>query len=109
VEWEIRYDALNGEHILTSIEWDIMMSSMRTTLTLDDDVVALLREEMERARLPLKQVVNRAIRLGLRAASAPEFRQPFRTQPHAFRFKPGIDQEKLGQLADELEAEAFRG
>ncbi|MGH2355013.1 MAG: type II toxin-antitoxin system antitoxin VapB33 [Chloroflexota bacterium] len=81
---------------------------MRTTLTLDDDVVALVREEMERAGTPFKQVVNQAIRLGFRAGMAPERRQPFRTRPHAFGFKPGVDLDKLNQLADELEAEAFR-
>ena len=85
-----------------------MMNGMRTTLTLDDDVVALLREEMERARLPFKQVVNRAIRLGLRVAIASEAWQPFCSLPHSFRFKSGIDQDRLNQLADELEAEAFR-
>lgn len=85
-----------------------MMSCMRTTLTLDDDVVLLLREEMERARCPFKQVVNQAIRLGLRGAAAPEDRPRFRTRPHAFRFKPGIDQDKINQLVDDLEAETFR-
>jgi hypothetical protein len=29
------------------------------------------------------------------------------TRPHAFGFKPGIDPDKLNQLVDELEAEAF--
>jgi hypothetical protein len=28
-------------------------------------------------------------------------------RPHHFGFKPGIDMDKLNQLADELEAEAF--
>lgn len=83
------------------------MPVMRTTLTLDDDVVALLREETERSRRPFRQVVNQALRLGLRAGAAPESGRPFRTRPHSFRFKPGVDLDKLGQLADELEAEAF--
>ena len=81
---------------------------MRTTLTLDDDVAARLREEASREGLPFKQVVNRAIRLGLRAAGPSQKRARFRVQPHAFGLKPGIDSTKLGQLADELETEAFR-
>lgn len=85
-----------------------MMITMRTTLTLDDDVTALLREEAERTRLPFKEVVNQAIRLGLRTAAAPPHREPFRTQGHAFGFKPGIDLDRLNQLADELEAGAVR-
>jgi len=80
---------------------------MRTTLTLDDDVAALLREEAERSRLPFKQVVNRAIRLGLRGTTAGE-KQTYRTEPYPFRFKPGIDPDKLNHLVDELEVEALR-
>jgi hypothetical protein len=30
-----------------------------------------------------------------------------KTIPHSFGFKPGVDLDKLNQLADELEAEAF--
>jgi hypothetical protein len=32
---------------------------------------------------------------------------PPKTIPHAFGFRPGIDLNKLNQLADELEAEAY--
>ena len=81
---------------------------MRTTLTLDNDVASRLREEAARQGVPFKQVVNRAIRLGLRAASGDQERAPVRGRPHAFGLKPGIDPTKLGQLADELETEAFR-
>ena len=84
----------------------IMMSSMRTTLTLDDDVATLLREEASRTQLPFKEVVNRAIRLGLRSASGPAVSRRYRTRPHSFGFKPGIDLDRLNQLADELEASA---
>lgn len=80
---------------------------MRTTLTLDDDVAAQLREEAARQRLPFKQVVNKVIRLGLRAGTAPARRTPFRTQARALGLRPGIDPDKLGQLADDLEAQAF--
>jgi hypothetical protein len=30
-----------------------------------------------------------------------------KTRPHAFGFKPGFDRDKLNQLADDLEVEAF--
>ena len=80
---------------------------MRTTLTLDDDVIALLREEVERSHRPFKHVVNQALRLGLRAGSDRESQPSYRTRPHAFGFKAGIDLDKLNQLADELETESF--
>ena len=80
---------------------------MRTTLTLDDDVAMSLKEAASREGLPFKQVVNRAIRLGLRASGGEKGRRPYRVQPHSFGFKPGIDLDKLGQLADQLEDEAI--
>jgi hypothetical protein len=44
---------------------------MRTTLTLDDDVAAFLREVQHRRKSSLKTVVNEALRLGLRELDRP--------------------------------------
>ena len=54
---------------------------MRTTLTLDDDVAVQL-ERLRRARdVSLKDLVNDALRRGLRDMGAkPKRRQPFRTR-----------------------------
>jgi hypothetical protein len=54
---------------------------MRTTLTLDDDVAALL-EKMRRAKgLSFKQIVNEALRAGLRQLTTPRpRRQRFKTR-----------------------------
>lgn len=61
---------------------------------------------MASRKLTLKDAVNQALRAGLDIE--PE-RQgvTFRVEPHSFGFKPGVDLDKLGQLADELEAEEF--
>jgi hypothetical protein len=79
---------------------------IRTTLTLDDDVAELLREEMYRSNVSMKQAVNQALRQALR--SSPCERKPYRTRPLALDFKPGVDLDRMNQLADELEAEAFQ-
>lgn len=42
---------------------------MRTTLTLDDDVAALLRRILSRRKTSLKILVNEALRTGLRQMS----------------------------------------
>jgi hypothetical protein len=44
---------------------------MRTTLTLDRDVAALLKRVMARRKSSLKTVVNEALREGLRGMVAP--------------------------------------
>jgi hypothetical protein len=64
----------------------------------------------QRAReldIPFKEAVNRTIRAGLGEAAAPRRHPALKTISHSFGFRPGIDLDKLGQLADELEAEAF--
>jgi predicted transcriptional regulator len=53
---------------------------MRTTLTLDDDVAALIERLRRERRQPLKAIVNDALRRGLREAVArPRAREPFQT------------------------------
>lgn len=80
---------------------------MRTTLTLDDDLAGLLKQRARELGVPFKEAVNRTIRAGLgEAAKAHRGKAP-KTVPHSFGFRPGVDLDKLGQLADELEAESF--
>lgn len=78
---------------------------MGTTLTIEPDVERLLKRAMRRSGKSMKALINEALRLGLgartKSASAPRFK----VQPHAFGFKPGVDTDRLNQLADELEAE----
>ena len=44
---------------------------MRTTLTIEDDVAALLRRLQDRRKASLKTVVNEALREGLKQIQAP--------------------------------------
>ena len=84
-----------------------LMAIMRITLTLDDDLAGLLKQRVRELGVPLKEVVYRAIRTGLGdAAQARPLAAP-KVIPHSFGFRRGVDLDKLGQLADELEAEAY--
>ena len=80
---------------------------MRTTLTIDDDLAGLLKQRARELGVPFKEAVNRAIRAGLGESARPQRRKAPKTVPHSFGFRPGVDLDKLGQLADELEADAF--
>ncbi|MXY36393.1 MAG: DUF2191 domain-containing protein [Dehalococcoidia bacterium] len=89
---------------------------MRTTLTLDDDLVVALRERAQVLRKPFKQVVNDALRRGLSDSSqeqeppTPEEGRPvFEVKPNHSGFAPGVDPLKLKELNAELEnAEILR-
>jgi hypothetical protein len=77
---------------------------MRTTLTLDSDVVRLIDEAVHRERRPMKQVVNEALR---QALAPPSGRERVRLVAHRSAVRSGIDLARLNQLADELEDEAL--
>ena len=80
---------------------------MRTTLTLDDDLAALLKRRARSLGISFKEAVNRTIRSGLGETAASRRSPAPKTIPHSFGFRAGIDLDKLGQLSDELEAEAL--
>ena len=80
---------------------------MRTTLTIDDDVVALVRKEMRKTGEPLKQVVNRAIRLGLTPAKQGP-RKPFRVKPWNLQPPLGQSFDKVEELIEFLEGPYHR-
>ena len=80
---------------------------MRTTITLDPDVARQLKKDMADQGLSLKEAVNRTLRLGFRHASAAQAanRKVFRVKPVDLGFPPGVDLDRLNQLADEIEDE----
>jgi hypothetical protein len=49
---------------------------MRTTLTLDDDVAALLTRVQETRKVSFKRLVNEALRQGLQQMTQPNTRRP---------------------------------
>jgi len=80
---------------------------MRTTLTIDDDLVDLVRQEAARTRRQFKDVLNERLRLGFIGASGKRpKRAKFKVEPFRSRgFAPGVDEQKLNQLFDTLEIE----
>jgi hypothetical protein len=76
---------------------------MRTTLTLDPDVAAKLKEEAQRRGISFKEAVNSNLRRGL-ATSEPSA-SAYRVRPRRMRAKPGLDLDQARDLADRLEDE----
>jgi len=84
-----------------------MMPEMRTTLKLDEDLAGLLKRRARELGIPFKEVVKLNNSAGIGEESATRRHPAPKTMSHSFGFSPGIDLNKLGQRADELEAEAF--
>ena len=86
-----------------------MMSEMRTTLTLEDDLAKQLKRLARTSGQSFKEVVNATIRKGLSLGDDPSADvEPFQVNAKPCGFRPGIDPTKLNQLYDDLEAEDLR-
>ena len=79
---------------------------MRTTVTLDADVELLIRRAMERGRKSFKQVLNEAVRRGLKGEGGEDV-PPFVVNARPMGLRSGIDPARLRDLDDELEVQEF--
>ena len=64
---------------------------MRTTLTLDDDVLRLIQDAVHRERRSMKDVVNDALRCALREPTSTEFV----ARVHHSALAPGLTHDDL--------------
>ena len=75
----------------------------------------LIRRDQERSAEfeALRTAVREGLDSGPSGKTVPaimeEAEARFKVKPHAFGFKPGVDVDRLNQLADELEAEEIAG
>ena len=84
-----------------------MMPTMRTTITVDDDVMAQIEDLRRREGLSLKGALNKLLRAGLQYQGQPPKPRPYRTPTRRLGLRAGLDATKLNQLADEMEADDF--
>lgn len=80
---------------------------MRTTVTLDPDVMRLIERAMAAHGQSFKHVLNQAVRRGLANVVEDRPEPPFEWTPRPMGLRAGIDPARLNALADELEADAF--
>jgi hypothetical protein len=79
---------------------------MRTTVTLDPDVAAKLKQAARERGISFKEALNTSVRRGLRSADSP---RPYRVPTRRLGVKPGIDLDRALRLAGEMEdAESLR-
>lgn len=81
---------------------------MRTTLTLDDDVLAKLKSEARKSGRPFKQVVNEYLRLGLSLRRSAKSVKPFVVTARAMGVRRGLDYDNLGELLEQIEGPLHR-
>lgn len=77
---------------------------MRTTVTLDSDVEALLKRAMRKRGLSFKAALNQAIRDGL-TRPVPKLAQPFEQKTYRMGYRPELPLDRALSLAAALEDE----
>ena len=81
--------------------------SIRTTLTLADDVAQRLEAEARRTGMSLKHVVNDLLRRALATTRRPE-RRPFIVKARALGLRAGLSYDSVGDLLESVEGPGHR-
>ena len=81
---------------------------MRTTLTLDEDVAAQLKSEMQRGGRSFKDTVNYFLRLGLHARERSAPVRPFVVRARELNPRPGFDFDNIAELIEQAEGPRYR-
>ena len=81
---------------------------MRTTLSIDSDVLERARALAAKLGTPFKTVVNRALRAGLDCVEKPDEQRPYKTEPRPMGLKPGRSLDNIQELLAQVEGENSR-
>lgn len=81
---------------------------MRTTLSIDDDVLERARRVARETGRPQRIVINEALRIGLEAAEKPLERRPYKTDARELGLREGYDLDNVQELLSRLDNEAQR-
>lgn len=82
---------------------------MRTTLHLDEDLVAQLKSESRQTGRSFRDIINETLRHGLGIPQVVAPREPFRIEARDLgALKPGLSLDKLGELLDQAESSSHR-
>ena len=100
--WPTFYDALTSFNLMP------MMIIMRTTITIDDDVLEHARNLAAKLRTPFKTVINEALRSGLEHVERPNKQKPYKTEPHAMGLKSGRNLDNIQELLSQIDGEDAR-
>lgn len=82
--------------------------SIRTTVTLDEDVLARAKDFSHRRGIPFRQALNDLVRAGLQVESAPPPRKPFKIKPRHMGLMPGLSYDNIERLLQIGEGERHR-
>jgi hypothetical protein len=81
---------------------------MRTTLSIDDDVLEKAKAAAAKRHLPFRAIINEALRAGLKALGTPPPAVPYRTHARKLGLKAGRNLDNIQELLAQVEGEDAR-
>jgi len=81
---------------------------MRTTLSIDDDVIDRARAVAAKLNTPFKTIVNEALRAGLDQVEQPAKQHRYKTKPHKMGLRQGRNLNNIQELLAQIEGENSR-
>lgn len=81
---------------------------MRTTLTLDDDLVHDIRKMARKLKKPFKVLLNETLRVGLKNIVNSQLSKTYRTKPVAMKIREGSSLDNIQEILADLEGEDYK-
>jgi hypothetical protein len=81
---------------------------MRTTLSINDDVLERARAAAAKLSIPFKTIVNEALRAGLDQVEQPVKQRRYKTKPHKMGLRQGRNIDNVQELLAQIEGEDSR-
>ena len=81
---------------------------MRTTISIDDDVIERARAIANKLGTPFKTVVNEALRNGLDQVEKPAKQRSYKMKPHKMGLRAGRNIDNIQELLAQIEGEGHR-
>jgi len=83
-------------------------NDVRTTITLDPDTIAQVREAMRQSGRSFKDTINDAIRTGLTSPQCSGAKPEFRIRAQALGLRPGLSYDNVAELIEQVEGPSAR-
>jgi len=76
---------------------------VRTTITLDEDVLAKVKARMRKTGGSFKDVVNEMLRTGLLLSEKAAERKPFKVNARPLGLRPGLNYDSTSEMLEQIE------
>ncbi len=75
---------------------------------MDEDVAEAAKELASKLRRPFKELINKALRIGLEQIEKPASKKPYRTVPRPLGLREGVMLDNIQEVISQIEGEDSR-